>query len=341
MIVLAIESSCDEFSMAIIKNGVEVLFMETFTQIQTHAKYGGVVPELASREHVRYFSYVVEKVKCFLDAQELVPQAVAVTVGPGLSGSLLVGINAGKTIASILGVPLIPVHHILGHIFSANLSEEVTFPILSLVVSGGHTELIISKTYTNHVVIGKTRDDAVGEVYDKIAKQLSLPYPGGPIIDKMAQQGERTYIFKKPKMDERYAFSFSGLKSAVVNEIRKGMLTESDKINLAHSFQKTVIDELSNKLIQAVEEFNVKTVVLCGGVSANSQLRQRFVEISADYKSLKYLIPKIEYCGDNAAMIGAIANYLPPLSISKQNLIDCSPNLTIAEFFKKYNEVKE
>lgn len=336
MRILAIESSCDEFSMAIVENGNHCVMMETLSQIATHAKYGGVIPELASREHVKYFTHVLEKVKLFLDGDLSKIDAVAVTVGPGLSGSLLVGIQVAKTIATVLMKPLIPVHHILGHIFSTQLTQEITFPLLSLVVSGGHTEIIYSRSYIEHVLIGKTRDDAVGEVYDKIARQLSLPYPGGPALDKIAQQGKHTYVFKKPKMDEEFSFSFSGIKSAVINQVKKGTLAEDEIKNLVCSFQATVIDELLTKLNKATSIYQPKTVILCGGVSANKQLREQFLQLRDRNVEMEYLIPDLEYCGDNAAMIGTIANFLPSVQNEGKQKLECNPNLTITEFIERF-----
>lgn len=341
MLILAIESSCDEFSVAIVRDGIDCLMMETLSQIASHAKYGGVIPELASREHVRDFAHILKKVLLYSESISEKFDAIAVTVGPGLSGSLLVGIQVAKTLATYWNLPLIPVHHILGHIFSVGLTHTISYPLMSLIVSGGHTEIVYSTSSTEHKLIGKTRDDAVGEVYDKIARKLNMPYPGGPLLDKIAQSGECRYQFKKPRMDDRYAFSFSGLKSAVINQIRKETFSEDDVADLACSFQTTVVDELLTKLKEALSEFPAECVLLCGGVSANAQLRAAFLDLEKTDAKTEYLIPDFKYCGDNAAMIGGAAYYLKAVSYDETLTLDCTPNITIEDFLKKFNEVKE
>lgn len=336
--ILAIESSCDEFSVAIVDERRHKLMMETLSQIDVHAQFGGVIPELASREHTKLFPLVMEKVGTYLNGDWNAIDEVAVTVGPGLSGSLLVGIQVAKTIALMLDKPLVPVHHILGHVYSAGLTNEIVYPMLSLVVSGGHTELIISMTETEHTVIGATRDDAVGEVYDKIARKLHLPYPGGPCIDKLAHQGTITKQFTKPKMNDPFAFSFSGLKSAVMNEINRCEMKgeQVSKEDISASFQSLVIGELIGKIELALQKYsNIKTVNICGGVSANRGLRSTYKKLEDKYKDIKFILPELEYCGDNAAMIGAAYLTSKPLSKEEMLTLDCRPNLTIHEFLNK------
>ena len=335
MLILAIESSCDEFSVALVENGTTCHFMETLSQVDIHAQYGGVIPELASREHTKYFLIVLEKMNDYLKGNFQSIDAIAVTIGPGLSGSLLIGIQVAKVLAVLLDKPLIPVHHILGHIFSTNLSMPIEFPYLALVASGGHTELVYCKDPQSFETIGATKDDAVGEVYDKIAKKLALPYPGGPLLDKLAQEGALTYKFPRPKIDEPFAFSFSGLKSAVINVInnarqRGETINEQD---IATSFQTVVVTELLDKLKKALEKYPVKMVGLCGGVSANRSLRENFMKLATKHEDTLFVIPEFKYCGDNAAMIGAAAYFSTNIISNKsKNMLECYPNISIKEF---------
>lgn len=345
--ILAIESSCDEFSIALVqhsKDKVDCLMMKTISQINSHATFGGVVPELASREHVKLFTKTLEAIKDHLKHDYTQIDAIAVTIGPGLSGSLLIGIQVAKVVATLLNKPLIPMHHILGHLFSGSLTAPMEFPCLGLVVSGGHTEIIYCLNTAQYEIIGCTRDDAVGEVYDKIAKKLGLPYPGGPLIDTLAQKGNNVYTFTKPKLTDQFAFSFSGVKSAVINLInRKQQLgDEIDIEDISCSFQAFVVDELLIKLAKALEMYPSKTVVLCGGVSANSELRKNFQNMQQKFTDRKFIVPDIKYCSDNAAMIGAAALFnlmIKPLDHLK---VDCRPNLTVEEYVTAYknNEVK-
>lgn len=338
MLILAIESSCDEFSMALVQDGTTCLMMETLSQVDLHAQYGGVVPELASREHTKLFLLVLDRVKQYLEDDFTSVDAIAVTVGPGLSGSLLVGIQVAKTLATMLNKPLIPVQHIMGHLYSVSLTANIEFPYLGLVVSGGHTELIYCASEKEYQLIGATRDDAVGEVYDKVAKKLELPYPGGPLIDQLAQTGKPTYSFTTPKIDDEFAFSFSGLKSAVINKINQAQMKKESLIkeDLAKSFQDFVVKEVLGKLTKALKQYDVKTVGLCGGVSANTDLRKAFLALKATYPKQKFVIPEMQYCGDNAAMIGAAAEHLPALNKEAYLQLECSPNLTLADYNHKY-----
>ncbi|MDO9629198.1 MAG: tRNA (adenosine(37)-N6)-threonylcarbamoyltransferase complex transferase subunit TsaD [Acholeplasmataceae bacterium] len=307
MIILAVESSCDESSVAIVKDGKEVLSHIILSQIDIHAIYGGVVPEIASRNHVVHMTRVFEQ--AFNDAK-LTPKdidLVAVTKGPGLIGSLLVGINAATTFAFAHQKPLIGVNHLHGHIYAANIDHEIKFPALALLVSGGHTELIYMKGHMDFTLLGTTLDDAVGEAYDKVARTLGLSYPGGPIVDKLAQSGEDTYNLPRPFLDKSaYNFSFSGLKSAVINTVHNAeQRKESIRINdMCASFQASVLDVIIEKTKHASESFDVKQIIISGGVAANRGLRSR---IYNEIPNKEIIIPKMEYCTDNAAMIGAAA----------------------------------
>ena len=310
MKILAIESSCDETSMSIIEDGHIDLGTVILSQIDIHKSYGGVVPEIASRSHAESITIVLEEVltKANITMDEI--DAVAVTYGPGLIGSLLVGLIAAKTIAYIYNKPLIPVHHIAGHIYANNLVKKMEFPLIALVISGGHTELIYMKENYSFKKIGGTLDDAVGECYDKVARVLGLPYPGGPSIDKLAKEGNDTYKLPLPLNDDSYDFSFSGIKSAVINlvnnEKQKG--NEIRKEDLACSFQNKVVEILTKKTIKALKEYHVKNLIVAGGVAANSAIRKSLEEECVK-NNFNLTIPPILYCTDNAAMIGAAGYY--------------------------------
>lgn len=310
MKILAIESSCDETSMGIIEDGTKDLGTIILSQIDTHKQYGGVVPEIASREHVEGITLVLEQTlqKSGLTMDDI--DAIAVTYGPGLIGSLLVGLVAAKTLAYIYHKPLIPVHHIIGHIYANNLVERLQFPLIALVISGGHTELVYMKEDYSFEKIGGTLDDAVGESYDKVARVLDLPYPGGPKVDELAHLGKDTYALPLPKNDESYDFSFSGLKSAVINlkhnEEQRGNTIQKE--NLACSFQTRVVDILVKKTIRALKQYNVNNLIIAGGVAANKGIRNKFKE-ECEKNNIHLTIPPLLYCTDNAAMIGAAGYY--------------------------------
>lgn len=308
--ILAIESSCDETSVSIIKNGCDEIATVVLSQMNTHANYGGVVPEIASRMHVENITMVIEE--CITKAQMSINDidAIAVTYGPGLIGSLLVGVQAAKTLSLIYNKPLIPVHHIAGHIYANNLVQKMQFPLLALVVSGGHTELIYMKEHYSFQKIGGTLDDAVGEAYDKVARVIGLPYPGGPAVDKLAHIGKDTYDLPIPLDDESYNFSFSGLKSAVINLVHNEVQRGNDiiKENLATSFQNRVVEILTKKAMRAMEEYNIKNLIVAGGVSANKGLRKK-IETECLKNGYTLTVPQINYCTDNAAMIGAAGYY--------------------------------
>lgn len=308
--ILAIESSCDETSCSIIKNGYDEISTVVLTQMDIHALYGGVVPEIASRNHIENITIVIEETlnKCGMTMNEI--DAIAVTYGPGLIGSLLIGVNAAKTLAYIYNKPLIPVHHIAGHIYANNLVKPLEFPLIALVVSGGHTDLIYMKEDYSFEHIGGTLDDAVGEAYDKVARVLDVPYPGGPHVDKMAHEGENTYNLPMPLNDDSYNFSFSGLKSAVINlvhneEQRGNTIRKND---LACSFQSNVVDILTKKTMKALKEYKVSNLIVAGGVSANKGLREKLTELCRK-NNINLTFPEMKYCTDNAAMIGAAGYY--------------------------------
>ena len=308
--ILAIETSCDETSVSIIKNGQEEIATVILSQMDTHANYGGVVPEIASRMHVENITLVIEETlkKANMKMEDIT--AIAVTYGPGLIGSLLIGLMAAKTLAFTYNKPLIPVHHIAGHIYANNLVKRLEFPLIALVISGGHTELIYMKEDYSFEKLGGTLDDAVGEAYDKVARVINVPYPGGPLVDKLAHQGEDTYPLPLPLDDNTYNFSFSGIKSAVINLAHNERQKGNDIIpeNMATSFQNRVVEILTKKTIKALKEYNVNNLIVAGGVAANKGLREKLIE-EFEKNNIKLTIPEIKYCTDNAAMIGAAGYY--------------------------------
>jgi len=309
-LILAIETSCDETSAAVVKNGNEILSNIVATQIDIHKRFGGVVPEVASRLHVEQITLVIEEAMKQAQVEYEDLAAVAVTEGPGLVGALLIGVNAAKAIAFAHGLPLIGVHHIAGHIYANQLVQPLQYPLLALVVSGGHTELVYMKEDGIFEVIGETRDDAAGEAYDKVARTLKLPYPGGPHIDRLAQEGNATIPFPRAWLEEgSYDFSFSGLKSAVINYMHNAEQRgeEVSPADVAASFQESVIEVIVSKTIQAAKEYNVKQVLLAGGVAANKGLRATLQEEMNALSNIELVIPPLSLCTDNAAMIGAAA----------------------------------
>lgn len=308
--ILAIETSCDETSVSIVKNGHQDISTVTFSQIDIHQQYGGVVPEIASRNHLEKITLVLEKAisQAGLKLNDI--SAFAVTYGPGLVGSLLIGIQAAKTLAFIYQKPLLGIHHLVGHIYASRLENEFKFPLIALIVSGGHTELIYMKCDYHFHKIGSTLDDAVGETYDKVARMLDIPYPGGPTIDSLAALGKDTYDLPLPFNDESFNFSFSGLKSAVANLINRERKKGKDirKHDLAASFQNRVVEVLTKKTIRAIKKYKVKQLVLAGGVAANKKLRFELAKSCQQIKT-ELLLPSIKYCTDNATMIGVAAYY--------------------------------
>jgi N6-L-threonylcarbamoyladenine synthase len=336
--ILGIESSCDETSVSIVKNGSEEVSTVIFTQMDIHKVFGGVVPEIASRHHVESITVVIEEAleKANMKMDDI--DAIGVTYGPGLIGSLLIGLQAAKTLSFIYNKPLIPVHHIAGHIYANRLVKPLSFPLIALVVSGGHTDLIYMKEDYSFKKIGGTLDDAVGEAYDKVAKVIGLDYPGGPIIDKLAIVGSDTYNLPIPLDDETYNFSFSGLKSAVINlvhnEEQRG--NNINKENLAKSFQSRVINILTKKTMRALKEFNIKTLLLAGGVSANKGLRESFTNLCEE-NNIDLVVPPLKYCTDNAAMIATAAYYAYQKGIISNLMLNAKATTSL-ESIGDYNE---
>lgn len=314
--ILAVESSCDETSIAIVKNGCEVIAMSTNTQISTHENYGGVVPEIASRMHTENITRVLEDMlsKTSMNIEDM--DAIAVTYAPGLLGSLLVGIEFAKTLSYVYNLPLIKVNHLIGHIYANNLEKKLTYPLLALIVSGGHTELVKMTGDYEFELLGETLDDAIGEAYDKVARVLGLKYPGGPRVEELALKGKPTYKMSKVINDSSYNFSYSGLKSSVINinhnEIMKGNVV--NKEDLAKSFQDAAIEELYRKCELAIKNTGINRILIAGGVSANKYLRSELTRL-VDLYNGELLYPRMDYCTDNAAMIAAAAY---PLYLKKE-----------------------
>lgn len=314
--ILAIESSCDETSMAVVRNGRDVIGLSIATQMDTHALYGGVVPEIASRMHTEAITFVLEDVlrKSNMKIEDM--DAIAVTSTPGLTGSLLVGIEAAKTLSFVYKKPLIAVNHLIGHIYANNLESKLVFPLLALIVSGGHTELLIMESDYQFKKLGETLDDAIGEAYDKVARVIGLKYPGGPNVERYAKDGEPRYMLPRPVMNDDYHFSYSGLKSAIINLVHQAKQKgeEINKCDLARSFQDVAIDELVRKVEKALKETGIKQLVVAGGVSANQYLKSQMELLCKKYDA-RLCIPRLLYCTDNAAMIGAAAY---PLYLKKE-----------------------
>lgn len=308
--ILGIETSCDETSASIVKNGDTEIATVVLTQIDIHKDFGGVVPEIASRHHVKNITMVIED--CLEKANMKIADidAIAVTYGPGLVGSLLVGVEAAKTLAYVNNKPLIPVNHMSGHIYANQLVEPLKFPLIALVVSGGHTQLIYMEDHYKFKEIGSTLDDAVGECYDKVARVINVPYPGGPTVDKWAHEGKDTYELPLPKNDNSYDFSFSGLKSAIINlvhnEEQRG--NEIRKKDLATSFQNTVVEIITKKTMKALKDYNVNNLIVAGGVAANKGLRENLISLCNE-NNIHLSFPEMKYCTDNAAMIAASGYY--------------------------------
>lgn len=308
--ILALETSCDETSVSVIENGQTILSNSVLSQIESHKRFGGVVPEVASRHHVENITVMIEEALQEAHTTMADVDAVAVTQGPGLIGALLVGVNAAKALAFANNKPLIPVHHIAGHVYANQLQSGLKFPLIALIVSGGHTELVYMENHLQFEVIGETRDDAVGEAYDKVARKIGLPYPGGPAIDRLAAQGEDTYDFPRVWLEpDSYDFSFSGLKSAVINKLHQLEQKGEPVIpeNVATSFQNSVVEVLVGKAMRACEAYGVKQLIVAGGVASNSGLRQA-LEVATSEKGIELAIPEPKLCTDNAAMIGAAAH---------------------------------
>ena len=335
--ILGIESSCDEMSASIIKNGKEEIKTIILSQMDIHKKYGGVVPEIASRCHIESATMVLEELFSDIDISFKDITAIAVTHGPGLIGSLLVGLQIAKTLSFVYQKPLIPVHHIAGHIYANNLVKEMHFPLLCLVVSGGHTDLIYMKDHFEFEKIGGTLDDAVGECYDKVARIMNIPYPGGPVIDKLAHKGAHTYHLPLPLDDDSFNFSFSGLKSAVINLVHneKQRNNEINVENLCTTFQDNVVEIISKKTMKAIQKFNIKNLAICGGVSANSGLREKF-EILCKKNNINLSMPLIKYCTDNAAMIATAGFFAYQKGIKSDMSLNAKATESLKEYIQNY-----
>ncbi|MBV6371799.1 tRNA N6-adenosine threonylcarbamoyltransferase [Enterococcus sp. AZ009] len=324
-LILAIESSCDETSVAVIKNGDTILSNIVASQIKSHQRFGGVVPEVASRHHVEQITLCIDEALTQANTQPEELSAVAVTYGPGLVGALLIGLSAAKAFAWAHGLPLIPVNHMAGHIYAARLVKPLVFPLMALLVSGGHTELVYMAEDGSFEIIGETRDDAAGEAYDKVGRVLGLPYPSGKEIDRLAHLGSDTYHFPRAMMQEdNFDFSFSGLKSSFINFVHNAQQREEalSVENLAASFQASVVEVLVHKTVRACQAYPVKQLIVAGGVAANQGLRDALQKAMQELPEVELLIPPLRLCGDNAAMIGAYAH----VALKKQHLADLSLN---------------
>lgn len=332
---MAIESSCDETAASVVKNGREVLSNVIYSQIALHTVYGGVVPEIASRKHIEKINQVIEQALGDAGAELKDMAAIAVTYGPGLVGALLVGVSAAKAISFATDIPLIGVHHIEGHI-SANYIEnkELEPPFICLVVSGGHSHLVVVKDYGEYEIIGRTRDDAAGEAFDKVARAIGLGYPGGPRIDEISKEGNAQAVrFPRARVQgNAYDFSFSGLKSAVLNYLNScEMKGESiHTADVAASFQKAVIDVLVEHSVSAVKEYGYNKFAIAGGVASNSSLRQAFVKACAE-ENVTFYHPAPIYCTDNAAMIGTAGYYEYIKGVRHGYDLNAVPNLRLGE----------
>lgn len=334
-IILGIESSCDETAISILKNDTELLANVVSTQIAVHKKYGGVMPEIASRLHVENIGVVLKEA---LDTAGITMEevsAIAVTSGPGLIGALHVGLQCAKTLALMYHKPLIPVHHLSGHIYANEYVKPLVFPCLCIVVSGGNTELVVMDKHLSFNVIGETRDDAIGEAFDKVARVVGLSYPGGVSIDRLSKEGKHTYNLPRPLNDHTYDYSYSGIKTAVINLVNK-LKQKGEEVNvpdLARSFQDTAIDLLLDKALPAVDEYNIKQVVLAGGVSANSYLREQVVK-RLENKPVDVVIPPIWCTTDNAAMIAKVGSYLYDEKVFAPLTLSANPCWKIEDYRK-------
>lgn len=305
--IMAIESSCDETACAIVKNGREVISNVVASQIKTHAQYGGVIPEIAAREHLESINVVIEEAFKQADIKPEQITAFAGTVGPGLVGCLLVGLNATKTLALVYDKPFIGVNHLNAHLCGNYIDTDLKPPYIALLVSGGHTQIIDVKSYSDQQIIGETIDDAVGEAYDKVARLIGLPYPGGPVLDKLAKEGN-PFAFKLPEARvDGYNFSFSGLKTAVLRLVKSFDGKELPVNDICASFQECVSSTLFKKIKKALEESGYKQVVIAGGVAANSEIRHKIFELEKE--GFRVNAPAMKYCTDNAAMVASCAYF--------------------------------
>ncbi|WP_126342707.1 tRNA (adenosine(37)-N6)-threonylcarbamoyltransferase complex transferase subunit TsaD [Kurthia zopfii] len=335
--ILGIESSCDETAASVVKNGTEIISNVVASQIESHKRFGGVVPEIASRHHVEQVTIVLEEAlkQANLEPKDL--DGVCVTEGPGLVGALLIGINAAKAFAFANNLPLVGVHHIAGHIYANQLMQPMEFPLLALVVSGGHTELVLMKEHGSFELIGETRDDAAGEAYDKVARVLSIPYPGGPHIDRMAHESDGAIKFPRVWLEkDSYDFSFSGLKSAVIN-YQHNAVQRGEEINphhIAKGFQDSVVEVLTAKTLRAAREFNVKQVIAAGGVSANKGLRTS-LEATFKEEGIPFHVPPLKLCTDNGAMIAAAGSEMYKAGVRSDLSLNGRPGMELLSWNNK------
>lgn len=335
-IILAIETSCDETAVAVLR-GQELLANAVSSQIAMHTTFGGVVPEIASRLHTENIIYVLEQalIQAHINLTDV--DAFAVTRGPGLIGALHIGLQLAKTLALIYNKPLIPVHHLAAHIYASEFVKPLKFPLLAAVVSGGHTELVLMREHLDFMIVGETKDDAIGECYDKVARVLNLGYPGGVPIDKLAQTGKVTYKLPKPIIRDSFDFSFSGLKTHVINIVNSAKMKKEtiNVANLCTSFQEVAISAVVEQALKAALQYNVKQVVIAGGVSANSYLR-KLTETTFAKHNIDTAIPPLWCCTDQAAMIAKIAVYLDQAKIYADSKLGVDPNWQISDY-KNYN----
>ena len=326
-LVLGIESSCDETSVAVVKNGREVLSNVIDTQIKIHEQFGGVVPEIASRNHIEAISRVTKLALEQANVKLEDIDVIAPTYGPGLVGALLVGVSYGRGLAYALNKPLVGVNHLEGHISANYITHpDLEPPFLCMLTSGGNTQIVYVKDYCDMEVLGRTRDDAIGEAFDKVARVIGLTYPGGPKIDKLAEQGKSTINFPKTHF-ENLDFSFSGIKTAVINLHHKN--PDISKADLCMSFEKAVTEVLVENIQTAIKQTGIKKVVLAGGVSANTHIRSEFEKL--EQNGIKIYKPDLKLCGDNAAMIGAAGYYRYLHGDLSENTLNAVPNLKIGE----------
>lgn len=332
IIILAIETSCDETAAAVVKNGKEILSNVVSSQINTHSKFGGVIPEVASRLHTENISLVIDEALTTANIKNEDLDYIAVTYGPGLIGCLHVGLQAAKALSLLCGIPLIGINHLAGHIYANNFVTELEFPLLALVVSGGHSELVYMEKDYQFEIIGSTMDDAIGEAFDKTARLLNLGYPGGPIIDKLAKSGEAKYKFPQVKIKGKYDFSFSGLKSACFQLIKRLERNKEEYLveDITSSFQESVLGLLLDKSLLALSDYPVKQFILAGGVAANSRLRELIMDkIPTSFPKVKIVLPPLWCCTDNAAMIAACAYQAVKHGVSNDSSLKADSSLTL------------
>ena len=334
-IILGIESSCDETSVAIVKDGI-LLSNIISTQIEVHQKYGGVMPEIASRLHCENIGFVLKGAveKANIRFEDI--DAFAVTRGPGLIGALHVGLQTAKTLALLYGKPLIPVHHLVGHIYANEFNKKLDFPLLAVIVSGGNSELVYMKEDMNFEILGETRDDAIGECYDKVARVLGLPYPGGIPIDKLAKQGKHTYNLSKPlKGEHTYDLSYSGLKTNVINLVHN-LKQKGEEINvpdMCRSFQDVAVGLVLDRVNEVLKNYDIKQVIVAGGVSANSYLREEIIKRLKE-TNLEIVLPPLWCCTDNAAMIAKVGEHLYQRKVFADLSLGVDPNWSIEDWNK-------